>query len=59
MMSFPEIGAVFGGRDHTTVISAVRKIAQLCEQSEEVAGFVARCSAELEGPTRIRIQVTP
>lgn len=24
--SFPEIGHLFGGRDHTTVISAVRKI---------------------------------
>ena len=25
-MSFPEIGSRFGGKDHSTVISAVRKI---------------------------------
>jgi chromosomal replication initiator protein len=24
--SFPELGRAFGGRDHTTVMSAVRKI---------------------------------
>ena len=24
--SFPEIGALFGGRDHTTVLHAVKKI---------------------------------
>ncbi|MCU7960148.1 MAG: chromosomal replication initiator protein DnaA, partial [gamma proteobacterium symbiont of Bathyaustriella thionipta] len=31
--SLPEIGSAFGGRDHTTVIHAVRQIKQL-RQSE-------------------------
>jgi chromosomal replication initiator protein len=30
-MSFPEIGSRFGGKDHSTVISAVRKIKKLIE----------------------------
>jgi chromosomal replication initiator protein len=28
-MSLPEIGAAFGGRDHTTVIHACRKVREL------------------------------
>jgi len=34
--SYPEIGAAFGGRDHTTVIHACRKIAELRESDVTV-----------------------
>ncbi len=33
--SYPELGERFGGKDHTTVISAVRKIGGLLEQDDE------------------------
>ena len=35
--SLPEIGAAFGGRDHTTVLYACRKIARLREQDVTTA----------------------
>lgn len=35
--SLPEIGDAFGGRDHTTVLHACRKIAELKESSMDVA----------------------
>ena len=34
--SLPEIGDLFGGRDHTTVLHACRKIKQLMEESREI-----------------------
>ena len=35
--SLPEIGDAFGGRDHTTVLHACRKIAELKDESPEIA----------------------
>ncbi len=35
--SLPEIGEAFGGRDHTTVLHACRKIAELKDSSADVA----------------------
>ena len=34
--SYPEIGRAFGGRDHTTVMSAVRRVGLLMENDPEV-----------------------
>lgn len=34
--SLPEIGNAFGGRDHTTVLHACRKIKELCKESHEI-----------------------
>lgn len=36
-ISYPEIGRMFGGRDHTTVMSAVRKIDRLSCENERIA----------------------
>nr|WP_242667293.1 chromosomal replication initiator protein DnaA [Parendozoicomonas haliclonae] len=35
--SLPEIGDAYGGRDHTTVLHACRKVKQLCETDAEIA----------------------
>lgn len=35
-LSYPELGDRFGGKDHTTVMSAVRKIGSLVESDEQV-----------------------
>ena len=35
--SLPEIGDAFGGRDHTTVLHATRKVAELREQDVAIS----------------------
>jgi len=40
-MSLPDIGEAFGGRDHTTVLHACRKIAQLRNTSNEMTTDIA------------------
>jgi chromosomal replication initiator protein len=47
--SLPEIGRKFGGRDHSTVIHAVRRIEELRDTDREVDGAVRVLMRELEG----------
>lgn len=46
--SLPEIGRKFGGRDHTTVIHAVRKVQELCEADTEFAHDLETLQASLK-----------
>ncbi|MBB5685177.1 chromosomal replication initiator protein DnaA [Sphingobium boeckii] len=47
--SLPEIGRKFGGRDHTTVIHAVRQIEKLRASDTEIDGDVRALIRTLEG----------
>ena len=47
--SLPEIGRGFGGRDHTTVIHAVRKVEQLREIDSQIADDIELLRRMLEG----------
>jgi len=47
--SLPEIGDAFGGRDHTTVLHACRKIESLCETDAKLREDQARLMRELTG----------
>ena len=47
--SLPEIGEAFGGRDHTTVLHACRKIESLCETDARLREDHARLLRELAG----------
>ncbi len=47
--SLPEIGRKFGGRDHSTVIHAVRRIEELRDSDREIDGAVRVLMRQLEG----------
>ncbi len=47
LRSLPEIGRLFGGRDHTTVLHAVRKIDALVKIDLVLADVIAAIRAEL------------
>jgi len=45
--SLPEIGQLFGGRDHTTVLYAIQKIQELSESDREVQSLLRRLKETL------------
>lgn len=47
--SYPQIGRMFGNRDHTTVLHGVRKIAALIKTDESVAFDVASLTEMITG----------
>ena len=51
-LSYPEIAARFGGRDHTSVLHAYRKIDGEIKRDENLANLVAYLSRRLGGPDR-------
>lgn len=46
--SLPEIGRKFGGRDHTTIMHGVKRIAQLCDEDAALREDVAVLRRSLE-----------
>ena len=46
-MSYPEIGSRFGGKDHSTVINAVRKIERLCAEDTALRSVVNTIESHL------------
>ncbi len=46
-MSFPEIGSRFGGKDHSTVISAVRKIERLATEDPGLRSVITTLESHL------------
>ncbi|MCK4667845.1 chromosomal replication initiator protein DnaA, partial [Candidatus Dependentiae bacterium] len=47
--SLPEIGELFGGRDHTTVIHAYKKIQRLIESNDPIRYQIQNIISELKG----------
>lgn len=47
--TLPDIGHRFGGRDHTTVIHAVRQITKLMATDDDIALAVAELTKRLDG----------
>jgi chromosomal replication initiator protein len=47
--SLPDIGQRFGGRDHTTVIHAIKQVEKLCSVDAEVEQDVEGCRRRILG----------
>jgi chromosomal replication initiator protein len=47
--SLPQLGRRFGGKDHTTVLHAVRKVERLCQCDAELAHDIATLTKAITG----------
>lgn len=47
LRTLPDIGRRFGGKDHTTILHAVKKIGRLITQDAELAGRIEKIKAAL------------
>jgi len=45
--SLPEIGKVFGGKDHTTVMHSVRVVEKMLEKDEKFKGVIEAIEREV------------
>jgi chromosomal replication initiator protein len=45
--SYPEIGERFGGKDHSTIIHAIRKIEKLIEEDFQLSSTIENLKKEL------------
>jgi len=50
--SFPEIGLRFGGKDHSTVINACKRMSSIQEEDPELRATITQLRAQLVGPAR-------
>lgn len=48
-MSYPRIGRMFGGRDHTTVLHGIRQVEQRMSVDAEYQARITRAMAQIGG----------
>ena len=51
-LSLPQIGRLYGGRDHSTVLNSLRRIEAGIGDDEELAGRIDELRAAIHNPTR-------
>ena len=57
-ISLPQIGEALGGRDHTTVMYACEKVADLLERDDRLRRQVIEIKEQLYGPSRLAVSRT-